>query len=67
MRTHGGHEFKEEFIGRFIVEDPSSPSPRLEYFNVWIVSLHPQNLYRGNMYQGEGRLKMKMLSVRNVG
>ena len=42
MRTNGGHEFKEEFIGRFIVEDPSSPSPRLEYFNVWIVSLPSQ-------------------------
>lgn len=39
IRTRKGHQFKEEFIGRVIVDDPSSPSPRLEHFNVWIVSL----------------------------
>jgi hypothetical protein len=39
MRTRKGYEFKEEFIGRAIVDDPNSPSPRLERFNVWIVSL----------------------------
>ena len=41
MRTRGGHEFKEEFIGRFIVDDASSPSPRVKLFTVWIVSLPP--------------------------
>jgi hypothetical protein len=38
MRTRSGHEFKEEFIGRVIVDYPSSPSPRVKHFNVWIVS-----------------------------
>jgi hypothetical protein len=41
MRTRKGYEFKEEFVGRAIVDDPNSPSPRLEHFNVWIVSLPP--------------------------
>jgi hypothetical protein len=39
MRTRKGYAFKEEFIGRAIVDNPNSPSPRLEHFNVWIVSL----------------------------
>ena len=39
MRTRKGYEFKEEFVGRVIVDDPNSLSPRLEHFNVWIVSL----------------------------
>ena len=39
MRTRGGCEFKEEFIGRLIVDDPSNQSPRVKFFTVWIVSL----------------------------
>ncbi|RFU23994.1 hypothetical protein B7463_g12340, partial [Scytalidium lignicola] len=39
MRTLKGYEFNEEFIGRAIVDDPSSPNPRLQQFNVWIDTL----------------------------
>lgn len=38
MRTRKGYEFKEEFIGRVVVDDARSPNPRVKHFNVWVVS-----------------------------